>query len=121
MRASLWAAAAILVVVAAARISGAGPTAGAPPPAPGLLSQTGLFAGGTTVDPRNRPYSPQYPLWTDGAVKARWIRLPDGAAIDARDEDQWRFPVGTKFWKEFSFGGRRVETRFLWRARADTW
>ena len=121
MKASLWAAASVLVVVAVTRISGAGAASGAPPQAPRLLSETGLFVSGTTVDPRNRAYSPQYPLWTDGAVKARWIRLPDGSSIDARDEVQWRFPVGTKFWKEFSFGGRRVETRFLWRARLDAW
>lgn len=117
----LWAAAGVLVVVAIARLSGAGATSGVAPQAPRLLSQTGLFVSSTIVDPRNRPYSPQYPLWTDGAVKARWIRLPDGASIDARDEVRWGFPVGTKFWKEFSFGGRRVETRFLWRARADAW
>ena len=32
---------------------------------------------------RNRPFSPQYPLWTDGASKRRWIYLPAGTAIDA--------------------------------------
>jgi len=122
MRVSLWAAAGVLVVAAVTRISGAGATHGLTPQAPCLLSQTGLFVPGTTtVDPHNRAYSPQYPLWTDGALKARWIRLPQGATIDARDDDQWSFPVGTKFWKEFSFAGRRVETRFLWRAQADTW
>jgi len=68
---TLWAAASILVVVAVARITGAAATSGASPQAPRLLSQTGLFASGTRVDPRNRAYSPQYSLWTDGAVKAR--------------------------------------------------
>jgi hypothetical protein len=63
------------------------------------------------------PFSPQYPLWTDGAAKRRWIRLPPGAAIDARDARAWRFPVGTKLWKEFAFG-RRVETRSMERTRA---
>ena len=55
------------------------------PVAPQLLSETGLYAGEGTarVDPRNRPFSPQYPLWSDGAGKRRWIRLPEGAAIDA--------------------------------------
>ena len=33
----------------------------------------------------------------------------------------WAFPVGTKFWKEFSFNGRKAETRFIWRATADRW
>jgi hypothetical protein len=27
--------------------------------------------------------------------------------------DDWSFPRGTKLWKEFSWGGRRVETRYL--------
>ena len=61
----------------------------------------------------NRPFAPQYPLWSDGAAKRRWVWLPDGAAIDTRDLDHWDFPVGTRFWKEFEFGGRRVETRLL--------
>jgi hypothetical protein len=58
------------------------------------------------------PYAPQYPLWTDGAAKRRWIRLPPGTAVDASDPWAWEFPVGTRFWKEFSFG-RRVETRLI--------
>ena len=92
------------------------------PPMPDRLSETGLYLPGTmTVDPRNRPYSPQYPLWTDGAVKSRWIRLPAGARIDARTTDAWTFPVGTIFWKEFTFAGRKVETRLLRRSSADRW
>jgi hypothetical protein len=92
-------------------------------PLPRLLSETGLYAGGgtLTIDPRNRPFSPQYPLWTDGARKARWVQLPPGAAIDVRDVDAWSFPVGTRFWKEFAFGGRKVETRLLWRSSAAGW
>ena len=91
-------------------------------PLPERLSETGLYLAGTqTIDPRNRPYSPQYPLWTDGATKVRWIRLPDGARIDARTPDAWIFPVGTTFWKEFSFAGRKVETRMLRRVSAARW
>ena len=94
----------------------------ATPSVPERLSQTGLYLDGTTtVDARNRPYSPQYPLWTDGARKSRWIRLPPGARIDTRDIDHWQFPVGTRFWKEFAFDGRRVETRLLWRTSAEAW
>jgi cytochrome c553 len=95
----------------------------AAPVAPALLSETGLYAGeGTTrIDPLNRFFSPQYPLWTDGATKKRWVRLPQGAAIDARQVSRWEFPVGTRFWKEFSFDGRKVETRLLWRVSADRW
>jgi mono/diheme cytochrome c family protein len=116
--------AATVMLIAAVMKASAGFEAGsAAPVAPALLSETGLYAGeGTTqIDPRNRPFSPQYPLWSDGAAKKRWIRLPDGAAIDATDVTRWEFPVGTRFWKEFSFNGRKVETRLLWRATADRW
>jgi hypothetical protein len=90
---------------------------------PRLLSETGLYAGRgtTTIDPRNRPFSPQYPLWSDGAEKSRWIRLPEGTAIDTRNVDKWDFPEGTRFWKEFRFNGRKVETRFLRKNGNGTW
>ncbi len=93
----------------------------APPEAPALLSGTGLYSdiARKTIRPDVLPYAPQYPLWTDGAAKRRWIWLPPGTAIDATDPDNWVFPVGTKLWKEFSFG-RRVETRFLERS-GDGW
>jgi hypothetical protein len=91
-------------------------------PIPERLSEMGLYLPWTQiVDPRNRAFAPQYPLWTDGARKSRWVQLPPGARIDARNVDRWVFPVGTRFWKEFAFDGRRVETRVLWRASADAW
>ena len=76
---------------------------------------------GAAVDPRHLAFSPQYPLWTDGAAKRRWISLPPGTAIDASDPDAWEFPVGTRLWKEFSFAGRRVETRFIERRPDGQW
>jgi hypothetical protein len=83
--------------------------------APPTLQETGLYADFATlqIDPRHLAFSPQYPLWTDGAAKRRWISLPPGAAIDASEPEAWKFPAGTRLWKEFSLGGRRVETRFL--------
>ncbi len=52
---------------------------------PARLADTGLYAdpASKTLAPGIFPFSPQYPLWSDGAVKRRWIRLPEGAAIDA--------------------------------------
>lgn len=96
--------------------------------APARLADTGLYShfASRTIDPRNLAYSPQYPLWSDGASKRRWIFLPPGTAVDARDPEAWKFPVGTKIWKEFSWG-RRVETRYLentrqgWRYAAYEW
>jgi hypothetical protein len=122
-RAGVAALALVLATAAVVRMR-----AEAPPPSrvadilPERLSLTGLYRPGTlTIDPRNRPFSPQYPLWTDGARKTRWIQLPAGGRIVAKDADTWEFPVGTRLWKEFAFDGRKVETRMLWRARADRW
>ena len=119
---------AALLVVAATAV-GVSPVAVSPVASyverdlPRLLSQTGLYADPATLtaDPQNRPFSPQYPLWSDGAQKARWMRLPAGTAIDAADIDRWEFPVGTRFWKEFAFNGRKVETRFLRKDGPGSW
>jgi mono/diheme cytochrome c family protein len=83
-------------------------------PAPPHLADTGLYAdfGRRELAPGVEAFSPQYPLWTDGADKQRWIALPPGTAIDATEVDHWQFPVGTRLWKQFSFG-RPVETRFM--------
>jgi hypothetical protein len=90
---------------------------------PQMLQDTGLYSDFATlqVDPKHLAFSPQYPLWTDGAAKRRWISLPPGTAIDGSDPDSWMFPVGTRIWKEFSFGGRRVETRYLQRQADNQW
>jgi len=110
--------AAALAFVWAAAVRGA--TA---PRAPERLSETGLYTDGdpTKIDPRNRLFSPQYPLWSDGAVKRRWVFLPPGTTIDVSDPGNWGFPIGTRFWKEFDFNGRKVETRMLWRASTGAW
>lgn len=96
------------------------PATGTPPP---TLQETGLYASFDTlqVDPLHLAFSPQYPLWSDGAVKRRWISLPPGAAIDGSDPDAWIFPVGTRLWKEFSLDGHRVETRYLERRPDGSW
>jgi mono/diheme cytochrome c family protein len=72
---------------------------------PERLSQTGLGEAGV------RAFEPRFALWSDGAAKRRWIALPPGTQVDASQPDAWRFPVGTRLWKEFSVDGRPVETR----------
>jgi hypothetical protein len=86
---------------------------------PRRLADTGLYSdfASRRVNPRNLRFSPQYPLWSDGADKERWIQVPPGKAIDARDPERWVFPVGTKIWKQFSWSSRPVETRYLERTR----
>jgi uncharacterized membrane protein len=82
---------------------------------PERLSQTGLYARGDASELAAgvEAFQPQFELWSDGARKQRWLRLPAGEAIDKSDRDNWRFPVGTQLWKEFSVDGVRVETRTL--------
>lgn len=91
--------------------------------APATLFETGLyrFPKDLIVDPDHVSFQPQYPLWTDGAEKRRWISVPEGSAIDATNPDIWDFPIGTRLWKEFSFAGRKVETRFMERLSDGSW
>lgn len=89
---------------------------------PTYLSETGLYSdiATKTIASTNLMFSPQYPLWSDGAKKKRWIYLPPKRYIDAKRVDDWVFPIGTKLWKEFSFG-KRVETRYLVKIGKGTW
>lgn len=85
---------------------------------PERLSDTGLYAD-LALDQLAADvfaYRPQFGLWSDGADKRRWVSLPAGSVIDTSDMDNWRFPRGSKFWKEFSVAGKRVETRLLYKA-----
>lgn len=96
---------------------------------PARLSQTGFFAPAAARAAAAQPqpaadlvtFTPQYALWSDGATKRRWLRLPPGTTVDKRDADAWRFPPGTQLWKEFAVGGRPVETRYIERRRDGRW
>ena len=41
------------------------------------------------------------------------MALPDGGQIHVNDDGDWDLPIGTVLMKEFSLGGKRVETRLL--------
>ena len=84
---------------------------------PARLSETGLYADLATkqLAPGLVEFTPANALWSDAAVKRRWLALPAGAVIDSADMDHWRFPVGTRLFKEFVKGGKRLETRLIWR------
>jgi len=113
----------LLSVAAATSVAVTVAVAGEPAvaPLPRLLSDTGLYERGTTqVRADVLAFSPQYPLWSDGTRKRRWIRLPAGAAIDAAQPDAWQFPVGTRLWKEFGTGSR-IETRMIERVADGSW
>jgi hypothetical protein len=93
----------------------------ADPNRPPTLMDTGLClnAACTQVSPDAKPFAPQYTLWSDGSTKKRWIYLPPGSKIDTTDMNFWKFPVGTKIWKEFTSGNVRVETRLMMKVLAD--
>ncbi len=104
------------------------PSAGAFP-IPPLLSETGAFADVVAAIPVEGvvPFTVNSPLWTDGALKTRWIALPndgspygDGEQIGFAPTGEWTFPDGTVFVKEFDLivneqtqARRRLETRLL--------
>ena len=98
---------------------------------PKVLSASELYIDNdiSRLNPKCREFAPRYPLWTDGSIKTRWICLPDQGKIDVTSMDNWVFPVGTIFFKRFSFpkdgqvGGEAVpvETRRIHKIAADQW
>lgn len=93
--------------------------AGGEPPA--RLSETGCFEQLDPLEPSAElvPYAVAAPLFTDGAEKARWLGLPDGASVQIDSDGAWSFPVGALLVKHFAlmpFGAealRPMETRFM--------
>jgi len=99
---------------------------GPPPPRhpfPKLLSQTGVFRNLAELAPEPGliPYNVNTPLWSDGAVKTRWLALPENTDIHFAPNGEWTFPAGTVFVKDFELPVddtnpkilRRLETRLL--------
>jgi hypothetical protein len=98
-------------------------------PFPTVLSATGAFSDVPNVVPTDGliPYSPNSPLWSDGALKNRWMALPNDGPPYGPDEQidfvptgEWTFPNGTVFVKEFDLvineqtqEKKRLETRLL--------
>ncbi|MFN0038334.1 MAG: hypothetical protein ACKVP2_02335 [Burkholderiales bacterium] len=94
---------------------------------PALLSQTGVFTNLVTLAPHPAlvPFAVNAQLWSDNAVKTRWIAVPnDGAPYAASEQivfsatGNWTFPEGTVTVKHFELvvneliGQRkRLETR----------
>lgn len=91
------------------------------------LSETNLYSNikTHTINSNVMFYSPQYPLWTDGAAKKRFAYIPEGKKINTQNMDRWIYPNGTKVWKEFSFptknGLKRIETRLIEKADDGQW
>ena len=91
---------------------------------PNLLSATGCVSAGNATQPAAGliPYAPSAPFWSDGAVKRRWIALPDGTQIDTTAASgDWSFPSGTVLVKDFSIGNQLIETRLFMRHPDGVW
>ncbi len=100
---------------------------------PAKLSETGVFAdlATLTTNPGFVPYEVNAPLWSDGAIKRRWISVPgNGSSADPTvdriifaNDDPWAFPAGTCFVKHFDLPidelvpsrVKRLETRIIMR------
>jgi uncharacterized repeat protein (TIGR03806 family) len=95
---------------------------------PQLLSQTGAFQDTRQLVPSPSliPYELNAPFWSDGALKWRWMALPNEKGtgqktIGFAPTGEWSFPNGTVFVKHFEMGmddtrpekKRRLETRLL--------
>jgi uncharacterized repeat protein (TIGR03806 family) len=96
---------------------------------PGRLSDLSAFTDLNTLDvaPGILPYTVNSPLWSDGAIKRRWLAIPNDGVFDSPEEkiqfssrEDWQFPVGTVFIKHFELpngqpNGQavRLETRFF--------
>jgi hypothetical protein len=95
----------------------------APNTLPEELACTGLYADFARKEVADgvHAFAPAHQLWSDGADKQRWISLPEGTQIDSSVPNDWKFPVGTKLFKEFSWDGHRVETRLFWKIGDNRW
>ena len=90
---------------------------------PRKLSETGLFVStkDNTPQPALIPYDVISPLWSDGALKERFMAIPAGEHIDVANSRGWNFPNGTVLVKTFSLEmeqgkpatAKRLETRLL--------
>lgn len=86
--------------------------------APAILSAAGLYANIETKQVASfmKEFEPRFTLWSDGAVKTRWLYLPKcDPVIDTSDMNSWNFPVGTYSFKQFVVEGVLVETRMMHR------
>ncbi|MDB6018478.1 MAG: glucose/sorbosone dehydrogenase domain protein, partial [Pedosphaera sp.] len=93
------------------------------PEPPALLSQVGVFTNMVSLAAAGAllPYDVNSPLWSDGAVKSRWIAMPTNTQIGFAPTGEWSFPAGTVLVKHFELPvndtdptvRKRLETRLL--------
>lgn len=78
------------------------------------LSEYGFFTKPLVeLDPAERvfPYEMNTPLFTDYALKKRFIYLPEGAVMDYHQTEVLDFPVGTVLIKNFFYSSDQLKDR----------
>jgi len=97
---------------------------------PAKLSELGVFEDLSSLKVKDGilPYAVNAPLWSDGAIKKRWIAIPNDGKFNLPEEkikysseQSWEFPEGTVFIKHFELpltipsGNKtaKLETRFF--------
>ncbi|MFT3912963.1 MAG: PQQ-dependent sugar dehydrogenase [Anaeromyxobacteraceae bacterium] len=92
-------------------------------PVPTSLAATGCVDAADPTKPAAGliPYRLNAPFWSDGAVKDRWLALPDGQTIALDAAGDLTFPNGTVLMKAFRVGGKLVETRLMMRHPDGVW
>ena len=90
---------------------------------PMLLSQTGCVNPGNPTQPAAGviPYDINAPFWSDGAVKSRWLAIPDAQTITIGSSGDWDLPPRSVLVKLFRLNGRPIETRLLMRHPDGQW
>jgi uncharacterized repeat protein (TIGR03806 family) len=90
---------------------------------PTLLSATGCVSGANPQQPASGliPYAPSAPFFSDGALKTRWLALPDGQRISIGIDNDFVFPNGSVLVKNFALAGELVETRLFMRHNDGNW
>jgi|GEM_PF-1800736 len=105
---------------------------------PQTLTETGAFADveNLVVKESFLPYELIDPFWSDGALKKRWMAIPNDGNPDTADEQInysengiWEFPVGSVMIKHFDYPidennpavTQKVETRFSIKNSNENW
>lgn len=90
---------------------------------PERLSETGCVDPADPTQPAAGliPYRPNAPFWSDGAVKDRWLALPDANFVAVETDGDFAFPPGSVLMKSFRRQGRLIETRLFMRHPDGIW
>jgi uncharacterized repeat protein (TIGR03806 family) len=93
------------------------------PPVATQLSATGCVTQQNPALPASGliPYTIAAPFWSDGAVKERWLALPNSTTIQVQADGDFVFPPGTVLMKHFRLGATLAETRLFMRHPDGTW